>query len=309
MRNHLGPPLDPSHQTDKVRARAFTLLELLALIATLTFISLLMIPARASTKSQGKSFRCLSNTKQLMVANAMYQVENSDAFPMVFHGGFIPTANDVNKPWVTGWLDWGTGTDNTNTAYLTQPRYASLAVYLGSSTNVYKCPADTYVSAAQRSRGWNTRVRSISANVYVGRGNGWTSGPGYSAGGPNNLTIYRGATKLTDLLIPGPAQTFLYMDEHPDSMNDGVLWPPNNPRNMPDAPATFHNGGASVSFADGRAEIHRWRGSTMNKVRSRGGLTGVNFVAANNYACLQGDPDLRWYSYSSPRHTTRTAAD
>lgn len=302
--------LDMIHYTNPARRLgAFTLLEVLAISATLGLLVTLMVPGRANTKSSARGFRCLENTRQLMLANFMYQAENRDALPMVFHGGYYPVATDVNRPWVTGWLDWGMGTDNTNVAYLTQPRYASLAGYLGKSTNVYRCPADTYASQAQRARGWPARARSISANMYVGKGNGWTSGPGYSAGGPNNLGLYRGAAISSALLIPGPARTFVYMDEHPDSINDGGLWPPNSSSNVPDAPSTLHNGAAAVTFADGHSELHRWRGTTMNKPRNKMGLLGVNFSAANNWTFALGDPDLLWLSYSSPRHTTRTAGN
>ena len=229
---------------------------------------------------------------------------------MVFHGGFVPTGpSDPNKPWVTGWLDWSTSTDNTNVTYLLDPRYASLAAYFARDKRIYKCPADVYLSPTQRARGWEERVRSVSANLYVGKGNAWASGTWGGPGGPNNLIIYKGAARAADLLIPGPARTWVYMDDHPDSMNDGGLFPPNAPINMPDAPATYHNGAAGVAMADGHCEMHRWTGATMNRPRRLSGLTGVSFSAQNNFATVQGDPDLFWLSYGSPRWSTRTAAN
>jgi prepilin-type processing-associated H-X9-DG protein len=244
----------------------------------------------------------MNNTKQLMLANHLYQGDNQDFFPMAFHGGYQPTANDPNKPWVTGWLDWSVSTDNTNEIFLLDQRYAVLANYFGKQKNVYKCPADSYTSAPQRQRGWSSRSRSVSGNIYVGKGNGWANGPGYSAGGPNNLSVYKGASRASDLTIPGPAQTWVYMDEHPDSINDAGAFPPNTPTNIPDAPATYHNGAAGFAFADGHSEIHKWKGRTMTGLR----LKGVRFVAENNFACAAGDPDVYWYSYVSPRLTTRT---
>ena len=47
----------------------------------------------------------------------------------------------------------------------------------------------------------------------------------------------------------------------------------------------------------------------MNRPRSGGGLKGVNFVAGNNFGTIVGDPDLRWYSYVTPRNTVKTLAD
>ena len=227
---------------------------------------------------------------------------------MVIHGGYPPAVGDPNMPWVTGWLDWTTSPDNTNAAYLLDPRYSSLAGYFARDSHIYKCPADNYVSSSQRALGWEERVRSVSANVYVGKGNAWASvlnGPS----GPNNLAIYRGAAKVADLLIPGPARTWVYMDEHPDSINDGANWPPNMANNILEGPATYHNGAAGVAMADGHCEIHRWTGPTLNKPRRLSGLADVSFTAMNNFGTVNGDPDLFWLSYNSPRWSARTVAN
>jgi prepilin-type processing-associated H-X9-DG protein len=239
----------------------------------------------------------------------MYSADNRDALPMVFHGGYVPSPGSPGRPWVTGWLSWDTSSDNTNAIYLTDPGYGSLGLYLAGDKRVYKCPADVYLSLPQRAMGWEQRVRSVSANLYVGKGNAWSFGPGWSPGGPYNLSIYKGAPNAADLVIPGPARTWVYMDEHPDSMNDGGLWAPDHKTNMPDVPATYHDGAAGVAMADGHCEIHRWAGVAMNKPRRLSGLAGVAYTGMNNYAAVAGDPDLFWLSYGSPRRTTRTVAD
>jgi type II secretory pathway pseudopilin PulG len=289
--------------------QAFTVIELLAIVTVLGLLATVMVTGQARTKGDGRRHQCLANTKRLMQANLMYQAENRDALPMVFHGGFVPTATDTSRPWATGWQDWTVGSDNTNVTYLLNPRYASLAVYLNGDASVYKCPSDTYASPAQIGRGWKTRARSYVANLYVGKGNGWASGSWGAPSGPNNLTIYRGAAKSSDLRIPGPAQTWVYMDEHADSINDPGGWAPDSPTNIPDAPATYHNGAACFTMADGHSEIHRWQGLLMNKPRQQGGLSGVILTAFNNFQAPQGDPDLYWYSYATPRKTTSTVAD
>jgi prepilin-type processing-associated H-X9-DG protein len=127
--------------------------------------------------------------------------------------------------------------------------------------------------------------------------------------GPNNLTIYKGAAKSSHLIIPGPAATWVYVDEHPDSINDAGCFPPNTATNIPDAPATSHNGACGFAFADGHSEIKKWTGPTMTKARTAGGLNGVNYVAANNFATVARDPDLEWYSYHSPRASERTVSN
>jgi prepilin-type processing-associated H-X9-DG protein len=285
------------------------LIELLVVIAIIAILASMLLPALSKSKQKAQGIYCLNNCKQLMVANHMYQGDNVDRFPMAFHGGYNPTANDPNKPWVSGWLDWDLGPDNTNIVKLLDPQYAVLAQYFGKSKNVYKCPADSYASTVQRRAGWASRCRSLSGNIYVGKGNGWSSGQGYTPGGPNNLSIYKGAIKLPDLLIPGPSKTWVYMDEHPDSINDAGAFPPNTPTNIPDAPATYHNGAAGFAMADGHAEIHKWIGAAMKRSRAAKGLNGVNFVAENNFPTAAGDPDLYWLSFHSPRFTERTVAN
>jgi prepilin-type processing-associated H-X9-DG protein len=66
--------------------------------------------------------------------------------------------------------------------------------------------------------------------------------------------------------IFNPSQLFVTLDEHPDSINDGLFQtdPHTNitqwaPPAWNDLPASYHDGACGFSFADGHAEIHRFR--------------------------------------------------
>lgn len=271
---------------------AFTLIELLVVIAIIAILAGMLLPALSKAKTKAQGIMCMNNTKQLMLANHMYQSDNQDRFPMAYHGGFVPTPTGRERPWVTGWLDWTTSSDNTNTIYLLDPRYASLAPYFGSAKNVYKCPADKYVSAPQRARGWTERVRSVSGNIYVGEGNAET--------GPIS-SIYKHVIRASDLTIPGPTETWVYVDEHPDSINDAGCFAPNSDVNIVDIPANYHNGACGFAFADGHSEVHKWIGPTIKrlKINARDGMYQLNVSTP------LGDPDLYWYSYRTPRVDNR----
>ena len=47
----------------------------------------------------------------------------------------------------------------------------------------------------------------------------------------------------------------------------------------------------------------------MKKPRASGGLFGVAYTQVNNFSCAKGDPDVRWYSYATPRKTEKTVCD
>lgn len=61
-------------------ARAFTLIELLVVIAIISILAALLLPALSSARDYGKSASCMSNQKQIMLANYSYASDNCDYF-------------------------------------------------------------------------------------------------------------------------------------------------------------------------------------------------------------------------------------
>jgi prepilin-type processing-associated H-X9-DG protein len=235
---------------------AFTFVELLVVLGVLGFLTLLLIPALARTQTNSSAGQCLNNHRQLMRAWQMYAGDNDEKLPGKKHGTTI-VANDANAPWVQGWLDWGTSHNNTNLVILTDERYASLAKYVGRSATVFKCPADRYGSPVQLTLGRIYRTRSVSMNQYVG-GAESSALPG---------TAYREYAKVTDITKPAPASLFVFVDEHPDSINDPTLLTTmgSATANWIDLPASYHDGACTYSFADGHVELRQWKGNLVRK--------------------------------------------
>ena len=59
-----------------------------------------------------------------------------------------------------------------------------------------------------------------------------------------------------------PALTYVTLDEQADSINDGFFIVSRNATEWGDIPASYHGGAGSFSFADGHAEIHKWKSHT-----------------------------------------------
>jgi prepilin-type N-terminal cleavage/methylation domain-containing protein/prepilin-type processing-associated H-X9-DG protein len=229
----------------------FTLIELLVVIAIIAILAALLFPALARTKARAQAVFCLNSAKQLGLAWVMYADEHNGRLVYNLGGsGSRGIAPRSNLNWVNNIMSWEVepDSDNTNTATITQ---ASLWPYT-KSTTIYRCPSDNVLSARQRQAGWAARVRSYSMNAMMGDA-GEASRSGTNENNPDYVQFF----KMSD--IPKPVKLFVFVDEHPDSINDGYFLNKAYYPKWIDLPASYHNGAASFTYADGHSDLHRWR--------------------------------------------------
>ncbi len=239
---------------------AFSLVELLMVIAVLAILAGLLLPSLSKAKVRGQRIQCMSNLRQLGSAWAMYAADNLGAlvgnYPILSAG--LPHPDN----WFWGYASWP-----HDPFYGPFPQYSATSIWCATSSKLFpyhgnidvaRCPADTRVVGGLRI------IRSVSMNSWInGRSFGDPTGSStYLTPDQDRTLTYRLFRKEAQLIRP--AETWLMIDEDANpakpSINDSMFVVDMGAGpGLADLMARRHGNAYGLSFTDGHSEIYSLR--------------------------------------------------
>ncbi len=221
----------------------------LAVLATAALLALVATAMASTHRVTPEVILCQENLRRLSKGWHAHGTDNT-LLARNPHGPEATIPNPLTPDsWALGWLDWTTTPDNTNLSRIQVPAFVP---YVGTDTGIFRCPSDRYITPVQRSSGWQYRVRTYAMNSLVHS----TIAEIFASG-------YARFRTLSD--FSSPQTTFVFTEEHPDSMSDPNFLADPASRNFYDLPASFHDGAATFAFADGHVETRRWQNSRIRQ--------------------------------------------
>jgi prepilin-type N-terminal cleavage/methylation domain-containing protein/prepilin-type processing-associated H-X9-DG protein len=226
--------------------RAFSLVELLVVIAIIAVLAALLLSSVMRSKEQGQRVACLNNIRQLTLAWIMYADD---------HDGRLVPNNWVyyasSQTQLTNGVSWAPGV----TKFDADPENLKQGLLwpYNQTAGIYRCPSDkSTIQTPEGQKLVQLRTRSYNMNGQI------------NCDVNENDPFMPNLLRYSDIRSPAPAQQFVFIEPHPDTVIDGhfgifSLSQPNNFNQWwIDVPAARHNQGVVLSFADGHAERWRW---------------------------------------------------
>ena len=213
----------------------------------------------------------MNNSHQLELAWTIYSGDYNDGIDTT--AGLNETATSPtdtrlnNGNWVQG--DMGTGSPGASATDVTLLKAGTLFPYT-KSPRIYKCPADV------AAYGSTPTTRSMSMNCWlnplrppqVSADQSWNAlagGVGHVFRKQANISLHPG----------GPANLWVTVDENPKTINDGWFVCDLGRTAWVDVPASYHHRSCGFGFADGHAEIKKWKDDKTIKAAVVGLVPGI----------------------------------
>lgn len=251
---------------------AFTLMELLVIIAIMGLMLAIIAPTLQSARMQAADALCMANLCATTKAWRLYAGDNDGKLC----NGHVPrdAAYADESHWLTTTMFGGPYKDN---AWFVNPPHTEDGTYAGGSSNSFVCTLE------DEARG----IRSGTLYPYIGSLKPWhcPSDKSYlkeqGRGGMRSYSItglmhgeMPNNPKCVDRLdeVISPAEKIVFVENEDNRGWNMGSWIMNYSLTSPswiDPLAIFHNDKSSFGFADGHAEKHKWLDG--DTIRNAGG--------------------------------------
>ena len=221
-------------QIKQTRAPGFTLIELLVVIAIIAILAGLLLPALSGAKAKGQGIACLNNLRQLTVCWTLYADDNDGRLPPNNVTGTFGESGSAGS-WITGNAREDSSATNIQRGVLYK---------YNTAVGIYRCPSDR-----------STVVRSPKLRRF----RSYSMSTGLAHDSPKFLKVI---TKFSHITAPAPVSASVFLDEDEYSIQNGAIGiEPSHTGSFIhwNLVASRHNYGGVVTFADGHAEMWRWK--------------------------------------------------
>jgi prepilin-type N-terminal cleavage/methylation domain-containing protein/prepilin-type processing-associated H-X9-DG protein len=263
----------PRRHTGWGAERAFSMIELLVVVALIGILAAMSLPTLTKEKERGQRIGCSGNLKELQIGWLLYLADNNDTMPP--NAWDSVTGDYAASPpgsWVVGNARENTG---TNIMRGVQWPYNPLL-------RIYHCPADKSLAKD----GITPRFRSYALNNYLGHPDD---------DGPTTAWYKLKGTQLTR-----PAKVASFVCENEGSIEDGIfaIYPAPS-TDWLSLPSSRHNHGGCFAFCDGHAEYWKWKGPMIYHGRPQNAIAAELPDLRQMQECLS-DPDRQKLKTAPP---------
>jgi len=220
-----------------MRKYAFTLIEILVVIAIISTLAAILFPVFAQAKGQAKQAACVNNLKQLSLGVALYMNDNDDTFPM---GGW-QYPNEVAPTALSRWYsDIAPYTSSFGIRHCPQSPYPFVEAHTDYGINPSIAAWETAESASKLLSPASLVLMTDTAQLN------FTQLP-TSSDAQNPATWANWIVGPTDFQVEGPYVFFPSIDfpyaDTPDRFGDQFR-----------RPIPIHQGRVNVAFCEGHAK-------------------------------------------------------